>query len=353
MNRLWVRLSVVISLLMLIVMASMFAALIVHELHYRNDKESEQAIVEDRLGAFVPIILASGTIGILSGIWASRLLSKPIALLAEAATSIGSGDLARRVEVEENIQELVDLARAFNTMAANLQRAEDQRKNLMIDVSHELRTPLTILKGNLRAALDHVYDLNEAEIASLYEQTSHLIRLINDLHELALAESNRLPLNLQPTNLSDLLSEVALAFEPLAEEKQVRLVCQASDSLPPLWVDSSRIRQVLHNLIANALRHTPAQGCVTLRGTATDRDIRLAVEDTGVGIPPDHLPHVFDRFYRGDRSRSRETGGSGLGLAIVKAIVEAHQGCVTVHSEGLNRGTTFTLVFDKAKAARQ
>ena len=237
---------------------------------------------------------------------------------------------------------MVELAGSFNGMAADLERAETMRNNLMADVSHELRTPLTVLEGNLRAALDHVYTLDESEIANLYGQTRHLIRLVNDLRELSLAENHQLPLEKQWTDLNTLVAETLQAIEPLAAEKGVRLENDAAQ-LPELTVDSIRIRQVLFNLLANALRYTQAGGQVTVSATATASEVLLVVQDTGEGLDPEQLAAVFDRFYRGDKSRSRETGGTGLGLAIVKAIIEAHGGQVTAQSAGQGQGCAFVV----------
>jgi signal transduction histidine kinase len=276
------------------------------------------------------------------GITASRILASPITKLAKAAQAIETGDLSTRVNINTKAQEIDELAHAFNRMAAGLQRGEELRNNLMADVSHELRTPLTVLEGNLRAALDHVYSLDEAEIANLYNQTHHLIRLVNDLRELALAEAHQLPLTLAPTNLTQLMQEASQVFEPLAEEKGVQMV-QKLDQLPPVVVDEVRIRQVLHNLLHNALRHTPSGGTVTLQGKTQANAVQLAVQDTGDGLEAGQISAVFDRFYRGDKSRSRDTGGSGLGLAIVKAIVEAHHGRVSARSDGNGKGTTFAI----------
>jgi signal transduction histidine kinase len=291
---------------------------------------------------FSLVLLFISITGIGSGIVVSRILSAPITKLADAAHQIGKGELSTRVAIDGS-QELVELAQAFNTMAAGLQKAETLRRNLMADVSHELRTPLAVLEGNLRAALDHVYELDEEAIAHLYVQTHHLIRLVNDLRELSLAEAHQLPLDKQPTDLGQLVAETLAVFEPLAEEKQIKLTAQILPSLPAIEVDASRLRQVLHNLVANALRHTPAGGRIALTGQLTNNQLVLTVQDTGEGMDPQHIEHVFDRFYRTDPSRSRETGGSGLGLAIVKAIVEAHGGLVNASSAGLGQGSTFML----------
>jgi signal transduction histidine kinase len=280
-------------------------------------------------------------VSITIGVVVSRTISAPITQLAVAAHHIGARNLQTRVSVGGS-QEMVELAHAFNTMAADLQRAEELRANLMADVSHELRTPLTALEGNLRAALDRVYALDEAEIANLYGQTRHLIRLVNDLHELALADAHQLPLDKQPTDLAALVDETLQVFTPLAEEQGVRLE-QQLERLGAISVDASRIRQVLHNLLGNALRYTSRGGSVRVIGRLERDTLYLAVQDTGVGLDADQLRWVFERFYRSDRSRSRDTGGTGLGLAIVKAIVEEHGGRVAAQSNGVGQGSTFAL----------
>ncbi|MDQ5851267.1 MAG: ATP-binding protein [Chloroflexota bacterium] len=291
-----------------------------------------------RLGGVVVLVTLIGTA---AGVLVSRSVTAPITRLAAAAQRIGAGELRTRVTAGGS-RELEQLAHAFNTMAGDLQRAEELRANLMADVSHELRTPLTALEGNLRAALDKVYALDEAEIANLYSQTRHLIRLVNDLRELALAEAHQLPLDKTPTDLTALVDETLQVFAPLAEEQGVGLDRQL-EHLPALRVDAMRIRQVLHNLLANALRHTPPGGRVTIVGRPQGDEVYLAVVDTGAGLGADQLELVFERFYRGDRSRSRDTGTTGLGLAIVKAIVEAHAGRMEAHSRGVGQGSTFAL----------
>ena len=288
-------------------------------------------------------LLFAGILGIVGGIAASRIVAAPITRLADAARAVGAGDLGTRVPANSSSTELDELTTAFNKMAADLQHAAELRTSLMADVSHELRTPLTVLEGNLRAALDHVYELDEEQIANLYEQTRHLIRLVNDLRELALAEADQLPLDIRPLQLEPLIQEIAAAFELLGEEKDIRLVVQVADDLPPVCADRVRIRQSLHNLLANALRHTPDGGTITITARAEAEGAALSVADNGEGIDPQALPHVFDRFYRTDPSRTRETGGSGLGLAIVKAFIEAQGGSITAASPGRGGGSTFTL----------
>jgi signal transduction histidine kinase len=285
--------------------------------------------------------LLSLVVGGVAGVAISRVVSKPITELSKAAQRIGKGELNVRVE-SRGSAEIVALADTFNRMAADLQHAEHTRHNLMADVSHELRTPLTVLEGNLRAALDHVYALDDAEIANLYGQTRHLIRLVNDLRELSLAEARQLAMEMQPADVSALLMETIQAIEPLANDMQVRLTLSAP-ALPEARIDTFRIRQVLMNLLSNALRHTPAGGAVTVQASSTASELRVAIQDTGDGLDPDQLALVFDRFYRADTSRSRDTGGAGLGLAIVKAIVEAHGGHVEARSAGKGLGAIFSF----------
>jgi signal transduction histidine kinase len=347
-KRLWVRFSLAISGFLLL-----FILLPITYLYLCCDGREQiipefintegEPYGEELLEAAARITMVVAVIGIGTGVWLSRGLSRPISQLAQAAKRIGSGELGYRVELPSSSQELIDLAAAFNSMSADLQRAEELRSHLMADVSHELRTPLTVLEGNLRAALDHVYELDEAELADLYSQTRHIIGLVNDLRELALFEAHRLPLNMESVDISELVHEVAWNFELMAQEKGVVLTAVPFPTSITLSTDEARLRQVLSNLIVNALQHTPANGRITLQQTTDTHSFTITISDTGSGIAPEHLPHVFDRFYRTDRSRSRETGGTGLGLAIAKAIVEAHNGRLTATSPGSGQGSTFTI----------
>jgi signal transduction histidine kinase len=305
-----------------------------------RDWPSPLQVVSRPLGT---ITLIAGVSGILFGILMSRSLTAPLNRLAEAAHAIGARKLTRRVEVKGSA-EIVKLARAFNDMAAALEEAETLRRNLVADVAHELRTPLTVLQGNLRAILDDVYPLSKTEVVHLYDETRLLSRLVNDLHELSQAEARQLPLNLQLIDLSQLIDDTAATFGLVAESQGVAFHIQMAADLPPILADCARLSQVLHNLLDNALRHTPESGTISLLVERDEKHLRLAVRDTGDGIGAEHLPHVFERFYRADSNHSRETGGTGLGLAIVRAIVEAHDGHVTVTSDGIpGHGATFTV----------
>ena len=362
MNRLWVRLSLVISSLILIStlipLVTFLFFVLTHDPPPANTTPENRPGIErpapdpwrEISGDLIRSFLLATVLGVSGGVVVSQVLARPITKFAGAAHSIGAGDLTTRVQIKQYAREIDELAAAFNKMAADLQRAAELRNNLMADVSHELRTPLTVLEGNLRAALDHVYELDDEQIANLYEQTRHLIRLVNELRELALVEAAQLPLERQPVDLARLVQETVAVFEPLAEEKGIALTAELS-GLTEIRGDPSRIRQVLHNLLANALRHTPAGGRVTIQGRTEAGRVTLAVQDSGDGIDAQQIEHVFDRFYRTDPSRSRETGGSGLGLAIVKAIVEAHGGVIRATSAGLGQGSTFTIVFPSGSAA--
>ncbi len=262
--------------------------------------------------------------------------------MAEAARRIGEKDFETQLEIMGS-EEINSLADAFNQMVSRLGEAEKLRQNLLADVSHELRTPLTVLEGQLRAALDNVIELGGEDLANLYNQTHYLIRLVNELHELAQVEAQKLPLEILPADINLLLKEVADVFKPLAEEKGVHLSLHFTADLPQVLIDSYRIRQSLHNLLANSLLHTPESGSIYLGTYRKEQSIVIEIKDTGEGIEKEHLPHLFDRFYRVDSSRSRDTGGTGLGLAIVKAIVEAQGGQVEAISEGVGKGSIFSI----------
>ena len=352
MNRLWIRFSVVISSLSLVIIA------LWNVIERLDPVISSAGLSFDRdiglltlIGELSETMALVGIIAVILGVWLSRGLSAPIVAISEAAKQLGSGDLQQRVPVLRHSQELDDLARSFNRMAAELENAEKLRKNLLADISHELRTPLTVLSGQLHAALDKVYALDEEKLATLYGQTQHLIRLIDDLRLLAQAEAHQLPLSLETIQLADIWRELTANYAPVAQEKGIRLRVETMAELPPLAADPGRLRQVFSNLLVNALRHTPSGGEVIVASAIEGDHIALSIRDTGEGITPEQLPHLFERFYRADTSRTRNTGGSGLGLAIVKALVEVHQGKVFAESAGHNKGATITVMLPIAPSS--
>lgn len=287
------------------------------------------------------LLLGAG-VGTLAGVLLSRSLTKPLDELADAARDIGAQNLSRRVEIK-GTDEISDVAKAFNEMASRLEEAETLRRNLLTDVAHELRTPVSVIQGNLRAILDGVYPLEEEEVARLYEQSLHLTRLIDDLRELAQAEAHQLPLNMSEVDIAKLVKDTAVTFKPICEAEQITLRVELLGKLPFIQADKARLRQSLVNLVDNAIRHTPAKGTITIQTEEVGAELQLRIIDSGVGIEPEHIAHVFNRFYRADEARSRNTGGTGLGLAIVKAIAEAHGGYVTAASNGRGQGSQFTL----------
>jgi signal transduction histidine kinase len=269
-----------------------------------------------------------------------RALALPLRDLIEAAGRVEAGDLSGRVEVR-GPRELRALARAFNAMLERLRSNESARRRLLADVTHELRTPIAVIQGNLEAVLDGVYPADEAHIGPVLEETRVLSRLIDDLRTLSLAESGALDLHREATDLAVLAGEVVAAFHPQASAAGVTLRSEVSAELPLAEIDPLRIREVLANLTANALRHTPPGGSIRVTGglDPSGRTVDLSVIDTGKGIPPHELPHIFDRFYKSD-----DSPGSGLGLSIARNLVAAHGG--EIHAEStLGEGTTvrFTL----------
>jgi two-component system OmpR family sensor kinase/two-component system sensor histidine kinase BaeS len=277
-------------------------------------------------------------LGLLLGVVIARGLAAPLSRLSDAARQIARGKLDLRLSLA-GPAEVADVAQAFNEMAAGLQQSEQLRQHMIADVSHELRTPLTVIQGNLRAILDDVYPLEKAEIATIYDETLLLSRLVGDLRELAQAEAGQLALNPQPVEVAPLIRSAIVPFEATASGQGVALTIDMPEHPPAVVADADRVRQVLHNLIANALRHTPAGGSIAISAAeagghtaSAQAFVTFTVADTGQGIAAADLPHVFERFWRTDRSRSREQGGSGLGLAIAKQIVEAHGGQIGVTS---------------------
>jgi two-component system OmpR family sensor kinase len=302
----------------------------------------EQAFVTRlRWLLLVGALLAAG-LGLLLGLAFSRNLTAPLQRLAAAARAVANRDFSRRVNVEGSA-EIAEVAQAFNHMTVALERSEQQRKNMVADVAHELRAPLSVVQGNLRAILDDVYPLDKAEVARLYDETRLLGRLVDDLRELALADAGQLRLHLRPVELGPFLRSTVDGLALAAEVQGVSLDVQVPDEMPLVHADADRLAQVLRNLLVNALRHTPAGGSVRMTARNGGEAVEIAVNDTGEGIAAEDLPHVFDRFWRADRARSREERwgrGSGLGLSVAQSLVEAQGGRIWAEST-LGEGSTF------------
>lgn len=351
MNKLWVRLSLAFAGVVIAVsIIAGFMAQVASARGLGNEADvppEVRAYVQEYVAQRFPIgpttvMIIVGSVAIVAGVWMSKTLTAPMAELGEAAQAIGRQDLSHRVRVH-GTEEVRVLAGRFNGMAAQLEEVEGLRRNLLADVAHELRNPLHVLQGNLQAMLDGVFEMNDEEIARIFDQTRHLTAMVDDLHELSQAEAHQMPLEKRPADIAVLAKDSAGIFQPIAASQSIELRVELLGALPKVEVDPDRLRQVMNNLLSNALRHTPEGGEILVSVEVRDQIVQVAVADSGSGIPADHIDHVFDRFYRTDSARSRVKGGTGLGLAIARAIVEAHGGWMKAASPGPGQGSTFTF----------
>ncbi|MDO8716531.1 MAG: ATP-binding protein [Dehalococcoidales bacterium] len=272
----------------------------------------------------------------------SRRILSPIHALTVTAGQLGRGNFSERVKTPDK-GEVGTLAQAFNKMADDLERAERLRRNLVADVAHELRTPLSNIQGYLEAIRDGVVTADASAIQSLYEEATLLSRLTEDLQDLTLAEAGELRLVRQAEDINKIINRTVTAMQAQAIGKGISLAIDLPDGIPLCNIDSHRISQVLHNLLDNAVAHTPQGGTITVTARQQGEWVEVSVTDTGEGIPAEELANVFERFYRVDKSRARKTGGHGLGLTIAKRLVESHGGKIEAHSEfGKGSRITFT-----------
>lgn len=368
MNRLWIWISLAIGLAVILVaisplvFRSFFPPPPVMGQHAFNPPpqmdaaqlEAFQRQVENRiLTQLVRSLSIATVIALVIGVLMARWLVAPLRRLEQGAQAVARGRLDVRLPVEGS-QEMRAVSASFNQMTSELQRQEQLRRNLLADVTHELRHPVHVLQGGLRAILDGVYTLSMDEIDHLLEQTQQLSRLVDDLHELALAEAQELSMHFQRTDLVKLAEHTSEAFQALTADQGIRLQVNAPEQ--PLFavVDPDRLRQALQNLLGNALRHTSSGGSIEISlGSSDDKNIYIAVQDTGSGIAAEHLAYIFDRFYRPDTSRNRQNPGAGLGLSIAQAIIQAHGGQIRAESPGLGQGSTFTLTLPVCKTGRR
>ena len=320
-----------------------------------DDPQKEAFLVGIKRTLLLAAVVA-GLAAVLLTVGLSRRILRPVETLTAAARRMEKGDLSQRVEVQSN-DEIGELARAFNAMSDGLTRLEELRRNMVTDVAHELRTPLSNIRGYLEALQDGVVEPKREVVDSLHEEAMLLNRLVDDLQELALAEAEQLRLERKPVGPADLVNKATDAARAQAAAQGISLRADLPDDLPLVDADPQRIEQVLGNLLSNALTHTPSGGevvvaarrCPELVEGAKESEVELSVRDTGEGIPPEHLPYIFERFYRADRSRSRVTGGTGLGLAIARQLVEAHGGRITVKSQ-VGQGAAFTFTLPVAES---
>lgn len=298
------------------------------------------------------LLVFAGLLSTSFGYLLASRLTRSLKQLQQGANQLAAGDFSTQVHVSEQ-DELAEVAEAFNMMVDELQRSfarqkelERARRDLIAAVSHDLRTPLTSIRVMTEALVDGMVTdeaMAQRYYTNIYSQVESLSNLINDLFELSKLEGGQLELQLEPVNLNELLSEVIESMQPQAQVKEISLRGMFSEDLPAIQAEFAKIQRVLYNLIQNAIRHTPAQGSVSLATRRVPQGVQVEVADTGEGINPEDLPYIFDQFFRGEKSRSRETGGAGLGLAIAKRIIEAHQGKIWAESEP-DRETRFNFI---------
>lgn len=296
------------------------------------------------------ITLGAATIGIVvfgwvGSHWVARMALSPIETLGQAAANVSSQSLDTRVVLDAPYHEFQQLAKSFNSMFERLQRAFESQRRFVGDAAHELRTPLTAMKGNVEVALQRDRSPEEYQdvLAASLGQVEHLARLVKSLLTLTKFAGEHPPIDLKPILMEPLIKDLVSEVSILAEEKGCLLTALLQE-VPPIHGDGSQLKQLVINLLDNAIRHTPKGGGVTVSLKSSEDQVRLTVKDTGSGIPAEHLPRIFERFYRADRARDRESGGTGLGLAIAQEIVLAHHGTIRVKSD-VGQGSVFTVNF--------
>jgi signal transduction histidine kinase len=303
-------------------------------------KPIDQKYVDQINRGFWMAGLAGMLVALGFGLLLARSLTRPVRDLTAAARAMSQGKLEQRVAVPSD-DELGELALAFNQMSADLAQANRSRKQMTADIAHDLRNPLTVLNGYLESLQDGKLKPTPERFAAMRAEVQNLQRLVEDLRTLSLADAGELKLYLQLVGPSELLERTASAYRQQAEEKKIFLSVDVQQGLPAINMDIERMEQVLGNLVSNALRYTPEGGEIRLTAMQAGRSLSVSVEDTGSGIPAEVLPHIFERSYRGDESRSGN--GSGLGLAIARSIVVYHGGTITVASE-VGRGSRFEVL---------
>ena len=317
-----------------------------HRMPMMNDLSLNfQAAINEIL--LIASLLASVTAVFVSS-FVTRRIVRPVQAMTQASQRIASGRYDERVTVVGE-DELADLAESFNQMAQELAQTEERRRQLLGDVAHELRTPLSSIKGVMEGLVDGVLPADVTTFLNVEREVSRLQRLVQDLEQLSKAEAGQIILERE---WADPAALVEAAIDRLAlqyEDKGVALKNRLSPDLPTLFVDAARMTQVMLNLLGNSLQYTPAGGEVVVSVKITADSLHLDIKDTGVGLTAESLPHIFERFYRVDKSRARAGGGSGIGLTISKHIVEAHNGRLEATSLGLHQGSTFTITLPLAK----
>lgn len=301
-----------------------------------------QAFHEALASSLVVATAVAAGVAVLASYVISQHVANPVRRMLAASRRIAAGHYSERVEPAGST-ELSELAESFNQMAASLEETEQRRLALVGDVAHELRTPLATIEGYAEGLLDGVVEPSEEAFATLYREAARMRRLVDDLQELSRAEARQFSLHLQAISPHHLVETTTARLRPQFEEKRVQLDVSLPQHLPTIWADEDRGAQVLTNLLSNAWRYTPSGGRVEVTARSIGDFVEFSVRDNGVGIPAEHLPHIFERFYRVDPSRSRAGGGSGIGLTIARHLVEAQGGTIRAASAGPGQGSTFTF----------
>jgi two-component system, OmpR family, sensor histidine kinase BaeS len=300
---------------------------------------AENAFIQRINRTLILASLGATILSLLLAVVLAQALTRPLRELTQATRAVAQGDLTQTVTVRSQ-DELGELAAAFNQMSHDLAQMQNQRRQMTADIAHELRTPLSLILGYAEALRDGALPATPESHTIIHDEAVRLSRLVEDLRTLSLVEAGELPLTRRETAVAPLIEQVAAAHQPRAQQQGVRLQTDLAANLPAITADPDRLKQVIVNLLDNALRHTPAGGQVVVSARQVGPELAIAVQDSGPGIAPEDLPHIFDRFYRADKSRTR--GGSGLGLAIARSIAQAHGGRLTVASQP-GQGAAFTL----------
>lgn len=309
------------------------------ELQEQFQSVVQQALLISGFAALAAAVIVS--------LFVSRRIVEPIQTLSNVSRRLAQGFYRERTSIHAD-DEISQLAHSVNQLAEALDQTERRRLALLADVTHELRTPLATIGGYMEGLLDGVVSANPATFNLILRETRRLQRLIEDLELLSRVEAGQLPVIARAIDLRPVLEAQIAQFEPLFSSNQVTLQLDAPAQLPQVWADPDRVAQVLINILANAYRYTPAGGTVTVQVTTDDHEVRVAVIDTGIGIAAEHLPHVFERFYRVDKSRARNSGGSGIGLAIARHLIYAQGGEIWAESDGIGKGARFIFTLPLA-----
>ncbi len=311
----------------------------------------DSAVVQNTRAAVSDALLwaagAAVLVAVALSVWLTRQVVSPVREMMLASQEIAAGRYEKRVSIANNVgdaDELTQMARSFNQMAVQLQQTENLRRELIADVSHELRTPLTAIKGYSEGLIDGVLPASNETYLQIHKDADRMERLVSDLLELSRVESEGFSVQAKPLSLGRLEPAVRQQLGKQYDHKGVSLEFKIPKDLPNILADEDRLEQVVLNLLGNAMQYTPPGGHVNVIASRADGEIQIEVSDTGTGISPEHLPRIFDRFYRADKSRSRsEGGGSGIGLTIAKRLVEAQGGRIWATSDGLGKGATFSF----------